>query len=235
MRILVTRTQPEAQRTAARLAALGHEALLAPLVSIVATDATLPERPFDAVLATSAQAIALLRETRGLHDLPIFTVGARTAAAARAAGFSGVRAPAPDARRLAETIAAFHPAPAAFLYLAGRDRKPDLEATLGQSGHRIEVVVTYAAKAAVVLPQDIRDALARGEIDAILHYSRRSAAIFRALAEAAGVADAAGRALHVCISADAAAPLQGFASRLRAAVEPNETALLAELASRRAP
>jgi uroporphyrinogen-III synthase len=231
MRILVTRPQREAERTAGRLAALGHAALYAPMLEIVASGAGLPERPADAVLATSAQAIALLSEAlaRALHGLPLFVVGERTAALARAAGFADVRPPAADAGRLAETIAAAYRRPASFLYLAGHDRKGDLETALANSGHRIEVIIVYEARAASALPQGACAALRGGEVDAILHYSRRSAAIFRRLIEAAGLANAATRALHVCISADAAAPLQDWASRLAVAREPNEAALLAAL------
>jgi uroporphyrinogen-III synthase len=234
MRILVTRPQREAERTAARLAALGHTALYAPMLEIVASGAGLPERPADAVLATSAQAIALLSEApaRALYGLPLFVVGERTAALARAAGFTDVRPSAPDARRLAETIAAAYRRPASFLYLAGRDRKGDLETALASGGHRIDVVIVYAARAAAALPQEASEALRGGQIDAILHYSRRSAAIFRRLIEAAGLADAAGQALNVCISADAAAPLQDWAPRLAVAREPNEAALLAVLGVR---
>lgn len=231
MRVLVTRPQREAERTANRLAALGHSALSAPMLEIVATGAALPGLPHDAVLATSAQAISLLNEVsaRALRNLPLFVVGERTAAAARAMGFTDVRPPAPDARGLAETIAADYRRAGAFLYLAGHDRKPTLETALAGNGHRIDVVVVYVARAATALPQEAWAALREGQVDAIFHYSRRSAAIFRRLIEAAGLTEQAGRALQICISADAATPLLGFAQRLAVAREPNETALLAVL------
>lgn len=231
MRVLVTRPQPEAERTAGRLAALGHTALCAPVIEIVARAARLPERLPDAVLATSGQAIALLdaNAAHALHPLPLYVVGERSAALARATGFTDVRPPAPDARRLAAVLAAEYPLPAAFLYLAGRDRKRDLETALAAGGHRIEVVVVYAAEAAAALPRAAGEALRKGEIDAILHYSRRSAAIFRRLADTAELRRAAGRVRHVCISADAASALTGWAARLVVAARPNEAALLAAL------
>ena len=215
----------------ARLAALGHEVLCAPVIEIVPTGAALPSENFDAVLATSAQAIQLLdaKLARTIQDLPLFVVGEKTAGAARKARFTDLHPAAPDARHLAETIAASYAHPAKFLYLAGRDRKPHLEAVLGGAGHRIDVVIVYEARAASALPQEADNSLRGGEIDAILHYSRRSATIFRRLIEAAGLADPAGRALNVCISADAAAPLQGWASRLAVADEPNEAGMLGEL------
>jgi uroporphyrinogen-III synthase len=205
--------------------------LVAPLIEIVATGSALPGGPLDAIIATSAQAVALLAEPQvhRLKDLPLFTVGARTAAAARATQFADVRTSAQDASQLAHMIAAAYTAPARFLYLAGRNRKPDLETVLEGAGHKIEVLEIYAALAAASLPQTACEALARGELDAILHYSRRSATIFRHEAETAGFGDAAKKLLHVCISADAAAPLQGWVRQLAIADEPNESALLAAL------
>ncbi|MET0527101.1 MAG: uroporphyrinogen-III synthase, partial [Microvirga sp.] len=42
MRVLVTRSPDDAERTAARLAALGHEALIAPVTRIVPTGDAAP-------------------------------------------------------------------------------------------------------------------------------------------------------------------------------------------------
>jgi uroporphyrinogen-III synthase len=47
-------------------------------------------------------------------------------------------------------------------------------------------------------------ALARGEADAVLHFSRRSARLFAACAAKAGLASQAAGLRHVCISRDAA-------------------------------
>ena len=53
MRVLVTRPRAQAEATAARLAALGHVALVAPLLEIVRTAERPPRGPFDAVIAGS--------------------------------------------------------------------------------------------------------------------------------------------------------------------------------------
>jgi uroporphyrinogen-III synthase len=72
--------------------------------------------------------------------------------------------------------------------------------------------------------------LADGSIDAVLHYSRRSASLFRDMAAAAGV-DPSG-VLHICISDDAAAPLfTARYHRIAIAAEPEETAMIALLAA----
>src|SRR5262249_816769 len=129
MRILVTRPEREAQRTAARLTALGHEVVCAPLLEIVATGFALPFGPYDAILARGTQRVTLFGadSARLIHDLPLFAVGERTAAAAHAASFCNVRPAAPDARELTEKIVDCYQKPASLLYLAGRDRKRELE------------------------------------------------------------------------------------------------------------
>ena len=228
MRVLVTRPRRDAERTASRLAALGHEALIAPLIEIVATGAQPSVRAFDAVFATSAQAIDFLDPAlaRALRELPLFVVGERTAAAARVAKFADVRPAAADSRRLAEAIVAAYAGSANFLYLAGRDRKPDLETTLTSVGHTIEAVTVYEARAVVVLPQQVGEALRTGQIDAVLHYSFRSAAIFRDLVESAGFVGAARLILHVCLSENIAAALRNFAPQLAMAHAPNEAAMM---------
>ena len=91
------------------------------------------------------------------------------------------------------------------MYLAARDRKPDLEDILAEARHSIELVEVYAAQPAESL-HDAALALAEtGEIGAVLHYSRRSTDIFLRLARNAGLD--LSRVNHVCVSHDAAAPL----------------------------
>ena len=57
MRILVTRPAADAERTAAALRARGHEAIVAPLLSVeFLSDAELGAGPWAAILVTSANA-----------------------------------------------------------------------------------------------------------------------------------------------------------------------------------
>ncbi len=224
------RPAPEAAATAERLARLGHQAIVAPLLSIVPTGARLPQGAFAAIAATSANAFASLAEgpSAGLENLPVFVAGARTAEAAHARGFRNVERPHADARRLLAALVAGLPAQAQVLYLAGRDRKATLERGLAERGMAITVVETYAAQAVAALPPLVRDALQSRTLDAALHYSPRSAAIFCRLCEQADLAAAA--LAHHCISVEAAEPLAELgASRILIAEQPDETALLATL------
>ena len=93
MRILVVRPQPGADATAARLKAIGHDPVAHPLLATRPLPWALPAESPDAVILSSAAAV---RHAGPLADalkhLPAHAVGEATAAAARAAGWSAVKA-----------------------------------------------------------------------------------------------------------------------------------------------
>jgi uroporphyrinogen-III synthase len=105
-----------------------------------------------------------------------------------------------------------------------------LAAALQLHGLRVEVVIVYRASAVTELTPAVRAALASGAIDAVLHYSTRTAAAFVAAATRAGIEDLSIQARHLCLSTQAAAPLAAAgATAIEVASEPNEPALLALL------
>lgn len=229
MRVLVTRPREQGERSAARLAALGHEPLVAPLLKIRLTGAPLPAGRLDALIVTSANAAPALSALD--RTLPVFAVGERTAGAIRDAGFADIRAAEGDASSLAALVGRALPATARLLHLAGRDRKSEPEASLAARGYSVETVVAYEAVAATALPDALARALRAGALDAALHYSRRSAEVGLVLARAAGLADAFLALRHACLSQDAAAPLREQpAVRLIVAEEPKEASLFDALA-----
>ena len=227
--MVVTRPLPGALRTAGRLRRLGHDPVLSPVLVVRATGAALPEGPFAAVLATSAQAFADDRFGPDLLRTPLFAVGEATAAAAREAGFAQVEAEGGRAADLAEAVVGRLPAGAKLLYLAGRARTPTLERVLTERGFSLAVVETYAAEPAESLTPQAAAALRAGETT-VLHYSPRSAALFLDLAIRGGLADAVLRAAHLCLSDAVAAPLRERGAAARVAEKPDEDALLALLA-----
>lgn len=228
MRILVTRPAEAAEATATRLAALGHEPVIAPLSVIVPTGTPLPEGPFAGVIATSAAAFAGGPQALApLLALPLHAVGEKTAAAARRAGFLHVVAGPGTAAALASSIA---PAATPLLYLAGEPRKNDLEQTLAARAVPLVIALRYRAEAASALPPAVIAALGAGTIDAVLHYSRMGAERFCTLAHAAGLAEAAGKLRHLCLSGDVAGGLTALApARIRIAERPEEAALFSRL------
>ncbi len=232
MRVLVLRPEDGARRTAARLEALGHEAICAPLIEPAATGENPPAGDFDALIATSAQAFRFAPPERlaALAGRPLLCVGARTAQAAREAGFSSVAIEAPDAVRLLERIAAERPARDRYLYLAGRDRKPALEDGLRAAGCEMAPWIVYEARATHALPDAARAAIEQGRVDAALHFSARTAEIFCEQVAFAGLEAQARALLHVAISADAARGLEPLAPpRLKVSAAPDEAHMLREL------
>ena len=231
-RVLVLRAREDAERTASRLRAMGFTPLLSPVLEIVGTGAAIPRGSFDAVLATSAKGLEFCAEPGELRTLPLHAVGARTGKIARELGWRPDLL-ADDASALAPLIRARHKTPARFLYLAGRDRQSDLETDLRAAGHDVTVVETYEARAATALAPAALDALAKGEIAAALHYSKRSAEIFVKLARDAGLTKALGEIDHLALSREAASPLERLLGvSIQAARRPDEESLLALLTER---
>jgi len=233
VRVLVTRPEPDGERTAQKLRTRGCEVLLAPLMRIeLVENAELGAGPsaghWGAVAMTSANAArALERHPRRaeLVALPAFTVGRRTAAAARAVGFSAVMSADGNERALADLIGARHRDGTKILYLAGQDRAGDLAAAVAPI--RVETVVVYRAAAATRLPPEAAAALAAGSVDGVLHFSRRSAAVYLACARSAGLLDRAIAPVHYCLSQAVAEPLAAAgAACIAIAQRPEENALL---------
>jgi uroporphyrinogen-III synthase len=230
MRLLVTRPEPDATRTAAVLRAKGHEVVVAPVLRIEPVAAEIGAGPFAGVIMTSAnaaQAIAGHARHRELTALPAFAVGARTAEAARRVGFASVASADGDTRELVQLIAArFAGSGGRLIYLAAEDRAGDVAGALAAHGLTVETGVIYRAVPAPGFAPDLQKALRSGPLDGVLHYSRRSAEAFLAGARAAGSLPAAMESRHYCISADVAAPLRAAGATVRVAVRPDEAALV---------
>ena len=232
MVILVTRPAPDDQATAEALRLRGFAPLLAPMLAFQA----LPFRDeiddgFNGLILTSANAIRAIATHPMLPricDLPAFAVGARTAQAARDAGFRDVRSADGDAGALRELIVATVPArKRSLLYLSAADISRDLGAELAARGIRVSSLAVYRMAELDELAEPVRAAFAGGAVEAILHYSRRSAAAFVKAARRAGVEISALALPQVCLSDQVATALrEAGASRLIVAKTPAENELL---------
>ena len=213
MRVIVTRARADAERTATALRVRGHEVLLSPVLEIVGTCALIDPGAAQAVIATSAHAFETLAPQilANIRTLPIFVVGSRTAKAALRIGLPAPRLTAARASDLASQMAPSLSSGSRLLYLAGRDRKPDLENALHGKGFAIDTAVVYEARALGTLSPEAASALARGEANAVLHFSRRSAQLFLDCAAKGNLSAEAARLRHICISQDAAADLGALA------------------------
>ena len=206
-KILVTRPQPDAERTAAGLAALGLVPVIAPMLVAKYSTAPLPDASrFAAIAVTSANAVRALAarpEAETFAHLPVYAVGDQTAAEARATGFDRVSSAKGTLHDLAATLAAERP-PGTILYPAAHHQSGDLAGLLADAGMEVVTHVLYAMEPAADFPPDVSAELSRGAIEGAVFYSRRTAQIFSELA-----ADMAlGRRLHcLCLSENVAEPL----------------------------
>lgn len=231
MRVFVFRPRPDAERTARAIAEHGFEPVVAPLFEVVRLSDAAPEGVFDAIVLTSGNGVPALADgSIGWRDLPVFTVGSRTAAKVREAGLDDTRSADGDRNDLIELIRRTLPVPAKLLMIVGRDRKEDVPDRLREAGYEVTLWTAYAAEPVSALPEDMQAALRHGDGGAALHYSARGARTFIALAQAAGVADEALELTHVTLSADVASPLiSAGASTVLVAEHPEEAGMLAAL------
>ena len=238
MAILVTRPHPDDEFTAARLRAMGFEVLLAPMLRFEPVAFDDEDLRYGAVIATSANALrGIERQLKGneLLKLPLFAVGEHTAAAARGAGFEPVISAKGDAASLRDLVLASVKAKALkkaspLLYLAGADLARDLAGELGERGFTIVTRTTYRMVPLSGLPRETCDAFAANGVEAVLHYSRRSARAFLESVRAAGVEISALAIPQCCISAAVASIFRDAgATQVMVAASPDENALFALL------
>ena len=239
MAVLVTRPHPDDATTAASLRGRGYEVLQAPVLRFepVAFHDDMDAR-YSAVIVTSASAVrGIEHHLKGhrLLELPLFAVGERTADAARRAGFTHVISANGDAAGLRDLVRARVKAKelkkaSTLLYLAGADLARDLAGELGESGLRVVTQTTYRMVPVGSLPREVCDAFAANRIEAVLHYSRRSARAFLDAARADGVEISALSIVQCCISAAVAAVVrEAGATQVVVAATPDEDALFEAL------
>lgn len=184
--MLVTRPEPDASETAARLGALGIEGMACPLLVHQTLQTSLPDPAgFAAMAVTSTNALRALRERGVLQrylKLPVYAVGGRTAAAARALGFSTVTHADGGFVALAELLA-HTPLAGPIFYPAARELAGDLAKSLAPFGRMVITAEVYAMNAVDTLPLTAAGGFADNSIGAVLLYSKRTAEAFVRLAD----------------------------------------------------
>jgi uroporphyrinogen-III synthase len=239
MAVLVTRPHPDDETTAAALRERGFEVLRAPMLRFEAVPFGDDEdADYGAVIVTSANALraiaSRLADSR-LLKLPLFAVGEHTATAARDAGFAQVIAAKGGASALRDLVQTSVKSKqlkkaGTLLYLAGADLARDLAGELGEKGFTVVTHTTYRMVPATSLPREICDAFVAHQVEAVLHYSRRSARAFLEAARAGGVEISALALPQCCISSAVAAVLRDAgATQVTAAAQADENALFEAL------
>ena len=228
--VLVTRPQPGAALTAARLIALGYDPILAPMLEVQTLTPPLPAPAgVQAILLTSANAIAPLPAV--FHDTPVLAVGTATAHQARAHGFSHVQSADGDARDLAALVHARCARGGLPLLLAsGAGQGHALATALTGDGYAVQRIEVYRATAVAALPAAAEHAWRAGTCGAAMFYSAESAHAFVRLIRAAALTDGACCIAALAISAATAAALAPLPwAQVRVAVRPDQETMLALL------
>lgn len=219
----MTRPEPGAAETCARLALKGIEAVAAPALVL----APLPCPAFPPVQALLLPSRAAARALSP-WAVPVLAVGAATAAEARERGFGEVTAAEGDAAALATLVRRrLDPGAGALGLACGRGYGLDLAAALRGAGFRVVRRAVYAAAEATELPAAARAALAAGRVGGALFFSPRSARCILRLLERAGLGEAARDIVAVAISPRVAAALDTLPWReVRIAPRPHQDPML---------
>ena len=177
-KIWITRAHPAAEATAERIRALGHEAVVAPLLTVRnIEDVEIDLTGVAALAFTSANGVRAFAERSGERSLRVFAVGGATAQAARQAGFRSVLSADGDVEALAHGIAGRRAElKGAVLHAGAAEPAGDLVGDLARRGLEARTLALYETT-----PVQISDAQARSLVkcDTVLLHSPRAA---RALA-----------------------------------------------------
>lgn len=224
-RVLITRPEPGATQTAARLSAFGLLPVVAPVMSIYSREINAPDH-VAATLLTSRNAVAACPPS--LHTSPVFAVGTATARLASKAGFRHVFNADGDASALANMVAETLSLRTGSLFLPiGEGQGMDLAASLRKRGFQVVRRVAYQAAGVPVLPLAAAISLRKRELAAAMFFSSETSWHFARLLQAAGLAEAVCGIEAVSISERAAMPLRSLRwRRIQVAERPNQDAML---------
>jgi uroporphyrinogen-III synthase len=226
--VLITRPEPGASQTAARLAACGLLPIVAPVLTIAILGIR-PPRRWSATVLTSRNAVQACPPS--MHTHPVFAVGTATATEATNAGFTRVFNADGDAAALADLIAnTLSPRDGTLVLPVGQGQGRDLTAMLRHRGFRVLRRVAYQVAPVDRLPEAAASSLEMGQVGAVMLFSGETSRHFVHLLRVANLVDAVRDVEAVSISERAAVALRPLPWRcIRVAAKPNQDAMLALL------
>ncbi|MEM1105250.1 MAG: uroporphyrinogen-III synthase [Pseudomonadota bacterium] len=227
--MLVTRTEPGAQQTAARLTAERFTPVVSPVLRIEPLDhAQIDFTGAAGLIFTSANGVRAYTAAYTRRDLSAWCVGPASSDCAARAGFADVRNANGDAEALINLIAREAgsergPGQGRLIHVANAAAAGEVVRKLQSLGLNAGFAALYETREARVLTASADRALAAGTLGAVLIHSAKAAgALARLIAPGA-----APQLALAAISAPAAAPLAGRAwARQHIAAAPNEDALI---------
>jgi uroporphyrinogen-III synthase len=221
MKLILTRPEPDSRKLAAKLAELGHESAIIPLLKIVARQTpAIPKRNWQAICFTSANGIMARPHDNSILETKVLTVGPQSFAAARLAGFTKASAHGGDVDGLVQHITStMLPTGGPILYPSGAETSGDLEGKLKARGFDVARVIVYDAVPTQPTGLDAVIAAAHG----VLLFSPRTAMLWRDTQANMSALT------HYCLSPAVAAKLPKHLDQ-RVASTPDEPGMLALLA-----
>ena len=237
-RWLLTRPLQDCHAVAAELLALGHEAVIAPVMEVAFQ--TAPTLSFDgvqALLFTSRNGVRAFAAGYERRDLRAFAVGRSTAEAAASAGFSRIESADGDSAVLADLVRSkLAPDDGPLLHIAGTTVAGDLSGSLETAGFTVRRGVLYEACPVDHLPEIAIAALQGRKVAGALFFSPRTAEVFARLVAGAGLEPKLRGLAALCLSTAVSKRLGVSAwGAVRIAARPVLPALLALLDSVDAP
>lgn len=229
--VLITRAEPGASETAARVGALGGAPIVSPTLAFKSLDQSLSAtaNTYAGLVFTSANGVRAFAAVSDNRDLRAWCVGPATARAAREHGFEQVRESSGNAIDLAHYIADDGPSETLpLLHVANAAAKGDLKAKLVDLGFSVEFAPLYE-----MVPADAFSAEALAAITAdapalVLIHSAKGAQSFVRLCGERSVA----HLTAVAISEPASRPLLPLElEALHISRRPNEDGLMLALQS----
>lgn len=183
--VVITRTRPDADALADRLAKLGYEPLIEPMLTVRATHTATVHDPMcvEGLVVTSAQALrhlnTLVREVAFRHK-PLYAVGPKTASLAVELGWTNVHDGGGDVRALGGFMKSrpeITPS-SRLLHICGRDIAKDTRGILnGVPGNVLDWVV-YETDPADGFTPAFEAAMRTGRVKAVTFHSARAASVF---------------------------------------------------------
>ena len=232
--VIVTRAQPGASETAARLKPLGYQPILSPMIEL---SRVVPPPAYNldgvqAILFTSANGVRFFADDCQWRG-PAFCVGPSTTESAEAAGFAPARSADGNSDDLVALVKnSVDPAAGRLLHIANTAAVGTVAGRLRDTGFDVTFVGLYAPRSLNALSPEAISAFKAGEVSAVLFHSAKGA---RAFAEDAEQLDLS-RSNAVAVSERALQPVSRFNWRSQSfARMPNEDGLLEALSTAISP
>ncbi len=226
MKIIVTRPVEDGLVLGEKLAELGHEAIIFPLIRIAHRSSIgIPKLAFQMICFTSANGARSVAAKSLNKDIPVLTLGHHSHVAALESGYQNVKAVGGDVGGLVHYVAQhlkFDAGP--ILYVSGSETSGELEGKLSTAGFEVLRVVTYDA-----IPENTAElAISIAKADGVLLYSPRTAKLWCTAVRSAGLESRASELIYYCLSHNISGNLPSSWTKMIAA-EPNEATLLSLL------